>query len=46
MSEVIIAEQANTRLTIDPITRTIAPKYRNTKAVYVAKGDDGSNKKI
>jgi hypothetical protein len=31
-----------TRLVIDPITRTIAPKYRNQKAVYVAKGDHNS----
>ena len=32
----------NTRLVINPVTRTIAPKYRNQKAVYVAKGDHNS----
>lgn len=32
----------NTRLVINPITRTIAPKYRNQKAVYVAKNDHNS----
>ena len=42
MSEVITTEQANTRLTINPITRIVAPKYRNTEAVYVAKGDHNS----
>lgn len=31
-----------TRLLINPITKTIAPKYRNQKAVYVAKGDHKS----
>lgn len=32
----------NTRLVINPVTRTIAPKYRNQKAVYVAKNDHNS----
>jgi hypothetical protein len=31
-----------TRLLINPITKTIIPKYRNQKAVYVAKGDHKS----
>ena len=30
------------RLVINPFTRIITPKYRNTKAVYVAKGDHNS----
>ena len=32
----------NRRLVIDPITKTIAPKYRTNKAVYVAQGDHNS----
>lgn len=31
-----------TRLLINPITKTIIPKYRHQKAVYVAKGDHNS----
>lgn len=31
-----------TRLSINPITRTISPKYRTSKGVYVAKGDHNS----
>lgn len=34
-----MSDEVNIRLLIDPITKTIAPKYRNQKAVYVAKGD-------
>lgn len=37
-----MSDEVNIRLVINPITRTIAPKYRNQKAVYVAKGDHNS----
>ena len=35
-------ENATITLVIDPITRTIKPKYRSTKSVYLAKGDKDS----
>ena len=35
-------EDVSARLVIDPITKTIAPKYRKSKGVYVAKGDHNS----
>lgn len=35
-------QDATIRLVIDPITRTIKPKYRNAKSIYIAKGDHNS----
>lgn len=35
-------QDVTTRLVINPFTRIITPKYRNTKSVYVAKGDRNS----
>ena len=37
-----ITQDVTARLVIDPVTRTISPKYRNAKSVYVAKGDHNS----
>lgn len=35
-------EDITTRLRINPVTKTIAPKYRTSKDVYVSKGDHNS----
>ena len=37
-----ITADVSRTLVIDPVTKTIRPKYRNQKAIYIAKGDNNS----